>query len=289
MKKRKAGIAAATVATLLIGEAFVGGIDWRNVMDLPQEHAIRVAAQSMAVGYQKSLDGVSQSRCNYWVVAPNKVMANGHCIEDGRTEGITLYFTDRTVPVLCEKMLAYSPWEAYDYLLLECEGDLPPHLDIDLAHEHKVGDELLHISHNCDYYSNSQCAVVPKYDNTRECKTTDVTERGSLDIAHGCDSLGGSSGSALLSREINENGRYSVIALHHAGAFFQDSRGSQEGRGSFNASVKIDLVIGDLKGKGIDIMALREGKDEPKTEPVEENGWVKLIKAIAAWLIKIAS
>lgn len=281
MNKLKNTAKAITVAgSIFVAEAFVGEIDWLNVMDLPVESSIRRAAGPIGIGYQQK--GIYTSRCNYWAIGERMVLANDHCIEEANAKGIKAYFTeDINTPVICEKILASSPWESFDYLLLGCDGDVPepPHLD---PREIVEGEELLHISHNCDYYKDPQCKIVPKYDNSEDCRVFGDIYKSGVGFKQGCDSLGGSSGSPVYSRKLNKLGKYSVIGLHHSGAFFQDERGTKEGRGKFNGVVKISEVLKDLKSKGFDLLKQPKNDEPVKIERV--SFWRALIQLIKSYL-----
>lgn len=251
MKNKKLLIGSAAISALIVGEAFVGSVDWLNVLDLPKESAIRKASAAIGVGYQRQ--GNYVSRCNYWSVGQRLVMANGHCIKNGDSSGINVFFTEnRDEGILCEKMLAFSPWEEFDYLLLECSADIPAPVVME-PREIIAGEPLLHISHNCNYYADENCEIEPKYDISAECIVFESSIRNDLDFTQGCDSLGGSSGSPVFSRQLNADGVYPVIGLHHSGAFYQDDRGELEGRGYWNGTVKIHHVLTDLKNKGINL------------------------------------
>jgi len=274
MKHKKklaaAAIIGATVGVVSLPQAIIGDLDWLDIMNLPKESAIRKAASSVGVGYQ--VKGNTRSRCNYASVGEKRVLANGHCIVGKDVSNIEVSFTDfEHNPVICDKYLAseaYDPSKkSLDYLLLECRTEIPDAISID-TRDLKINDPLIHIQHNCNYYpvgGDPQCSPVPKYDNSEDCKVFALNDNGNEnDFTQGCDSLGGSSGSPIHSRILDESGNYPVVGLHHTGAFFADDSGSLAGKGVYNGVVKIGLVVDDLKKKGFDIMPKKEKVEEPK-------------------------
>ena len=67
----------------------------------------------------------------------------------------------------------------------------------------------------------------------------EVIHRESDFFEHTADTLGGSSGSPLLSSETN-----AVIGLHHVGI---DRDGVKDGRGQINRAVPMALILEDIK------------------------------------------
>lgn len=274
MKKQNKILAVATIGLIVTTEAFIGAVDWLNVFDLPKDHIIRVTAKPLALGQQTK--GNLRSFCNYVSVGKKRVLSNAHCIVNNDASNIELFFTDYDKnPVICDKVLAISPYgSGLDYLLLECQDEIPTGVSFDTS-PLKVDDKLLHISHNCNYYKvggNPNCKRQPKYDNSQDCRVFALNDNGDQrDFTQGCDSLGGSSGSVVHSRNLNEHGVHPVVGLHHTGTFYADSRGSLEGKGLHNGVVKIGLVLDDLKSKGFDITAPPKDKEIIETLPIKED------------------
>lgn len=268
----------------IVAASFYGAINWKPVNTLPQANAIRVAAQSIAVGIL-DLPGGTQSRCNYWVLDQEKryVMANGHCIEEPNkiSQNLRIKFTDSNKWISCPKMIAYSQWELLDYVVMECSEDIPKALPIARRPVEQF-EKLTHISHNCDYYTDSQCAVQAMYDASEDCQVLDYRTMGGLEYKSGCDALGGSSGSPYLTRDPNEDGYLEVVGLYHAAHFYQDERGWEQGFGDGNYAMRIDVVMAEIDIKGI----LKDEDVDKPVEPVEteeKNGWEAIFDAV--WII----
>lgn len=259
---KSVGISAAIVAA-----SFYGAINWKPVNTLSEANAIRVAAQSIAVGVQDHGDG-TESRCNYWVINQEKqyVMANGHCVEEpNKAQNLRIKFTDSTKWINCPTVIAYSQWELLDYVVVRCDAELPEALPID-ARPVEQFEKLVHVSHNCNYYpvgGDTQCQVQAMYDASEDCQVLNYRTMGGLEFMSGCDALGGSSGSPYLSRFPNEDGKLEVVGLYHSAHFYSDSRGWDEGKGEGNFAVRIDIVMEELKLKGI-------FDDEAVDNPVED-------------------
>lgn len=282
-----------TLAAAIIAASFYGAINWKPVNTLDEANVIRVAAKSIAVGVRDHASG-GQSRCNYWVLDQAKrfVMANGHCIDDpDGTQLLRIKFNDSNNWINCPRVVAYSPWELLDYVVVKCNADLPEALPIERRPVEQF-EKLTHISHNCNYYpvgGDSQCRVQAMYDASEDCQVLDYRTRGGIEYKSGCDALGGSSGSPYLTRFPNKDGKLAVVGLYHAAHFFPDSRGDLEGKGAGNFAMRIDVVMAEIDRKGIfdDPVAQPEPpEDEPVDEPVvvDEKDPVSIILD-AIWVI----
>lgn len=223
-------------------EYIVGNIDWKPVNTLPVSDPIRVA--STGVGYLQITS--KRSRCTAFRVAENIIMTNNHCVRDASETKDMQYnphFYDATFPadswVKCDKFLKGNA--QLDYSLIECEpGKLTgsvQELDPTTYTEHQVQSALM-IHQNCDYF-NGQCSPIKIYEDGCYAKP-----RFQNSWDHGCDSLGGSSGSPLFKKEGN---KLKVIGLHFAG--FKDNADAHltSGRGTFNLAKKMSLIYPEVK------------------------------------------
>ena len=252
---KKKVVAGAIVGLMVLPEAFVGGVNWRSVFGLEKDHIIRETARSIGVLTTPYDDG-SAGRCTAWVANQKKryVVANGHCLnnETNDMKGATVVFGESNKRILCEKVLASKPFEYVDYLVLECSEDLPKAIHIVENPIYNLGDKLISISYNCNYYENSQCQVEAKFHY--DCEITSA-KFGLYSIGHNCSSIGGSSGSpifainSVLDPDDETKSKYVLqqIALLNSGRFFADERGTQRGEGDINGAIKNPLWIADAK------------------------------------------
>jgi len=267
-RAKKSPIKSSIVAGLIVTAAsFYGAIDWKPVKELPVDHPIYVAAESLGVGYQDSPEG-STSRCNYFAVGEDLVLTNGHCYNKDYSE-TRIQFFNRVDFVMCPEVLATAPFGSFDYTLLRCKGELPRPIKIN-PRPLVLGEPLIHLQVNCNYRENSQCKVEFLYDASADCKVTDIEYSGGQMVKHTCDSQSGSSGSFITSFTPNTDGELEVVLLFNSDHYYPDARG-EKGYGAFSAAVKMEYVIADLQRKGFDLMkAQTENKDTGKVAPVVE-------------------
>lgn len=212
------------------GSVIVGSVGWSDVTQLDAASAER--ANSRAVGYL-SIPARGQ-RCTAFLIAPDVVMTNEHCIPgDWAAEGATVSFRrERGVGRAqqstwdCSVFLGNDP--ALDFALLHCPerpGDVHGVVTLEARAAQRY-DELYVIHQNCDYYASPGCDPIKQYSPGR------VT-RVAQEISHDADTLGGSSGAPVFSRD-----SHAVFALHHVGV---GNNGA--GRGYENRAVKMSDIL----------------------------------------------
>lgn len=218
------------------GSVIVGSVNWTDVTQLPSNSPERI--NSHAVGYLSI--PARGTRCTAFLIAPDVVMTNEHCIPgDWAAEGATVSFRrERGVTGAqqstwdCSVFIGNDP--GLDFALLHCPerpGDV--HGVLTLESRSVQRDDALYVIHqNCDYYAQPGCNPIKQYSPGR------VT-RVSQEIGHDADTLGGSSGSPVFSRD-----SHAVFALHHVGI-----GGNSYGRGSENRAVKMSDILPVLRAR----------------------------------------
>lgn len=208
----------------------IGDLDWQDVRSLDPEGAQRRRARS--VGYL-SLPARG-TRCTAFLVAPDVVMTNHHCVPNAasarnasfdptRETGVRL--NDR-VRFACDEWLGSNA--ELDFALLRCEGEPGRAFGVlGLQPRAAVRSEPVYvIQQNCDYYSSPGC------EPTKVLAEGTVTPIGAR-LAHDADTLGGSSGSPVLSAT-----SHAVLALHNAGV-----GDDGHGRGIENRAVPMRRIV----------------------------------------------
>jgi hypothetical protein len=206
----------------------VGAVDWQDAALLPEGTAER--ANANAVAY---LDlPAAGSRCTAFLVAPDVVMTNQHCIPDARAAtGARALFRYETgsadyAAFDCSTFLGNDA--ALDFALLQCAGRPGDTFGV-VSVENRAPrrDEPAYVLHqNCDYFADPSCAPTKKLSPGRVRAVGAETE-------HDADTLGGSSGSPLFSRDT-----HAVIGLHHTGV-----GGNGNGRGTVNRAVPMTRIL----------------------------------------------
>lgn len=218
------------------GSVIVGSVGWTDVTRLDSDSPERV--NSRAVGYL-SIPARGQ-RCTAFLIAPDVVMTNEHCIPgDWAAEGATVSFRrERGVSGSqqsvwdCSVFIGNDP--GLDFALLQCPerpGDVHGVVTLQAAIPARY-DDLYVIHQNCDYYANPGCNPIKQYSPGR------VT-RVAQEISHDADTLGGSSGAPVFSSDT-----HAVFALHHVGV-----GGNGAGRGSENRAVKMSEILSVLAAR----------------------------------------
>ena len=207
----------------------IGAVDWQEAAALPEGSAER--AVSRAVAYLSI--PAEGSRCTGFLIAPDVVMTNHHCIPSAAAAaGVrALFHYEQGGPaddpgVDCSEFLGNDA--GLDFALLRCPsrpGDTLGVVALDATTPSRsAGIYVIH--QNCDYYGAPDCAPTKKYSPGQVTSTMS-------DIGHDADTLGGSSGSPLFSRV-----SHTVIGLHHVG-LGNDGRG----RGSENRAVPMSAIL----------------------------------------------
>lgn len=257
---------------ILAPTAFVGAVTWVTLSSLPEDSVWHKPADSIGISIQ---DG---SRCTPWVLNNVKgggfdgqLIYNGHCwSSEGGVVEVTFpssYFSPKRV-VYCHTLSAYSPWEELDYAVIDCVGDIPPALPLDLTTDLKKGMRLAHISSNCNYFNDPNCRVERMIDiSEQNCRIKGLDFNNGKNFIHDCSSLGGSSGSPVM---LFDNPGV-VVGLHNL-EFGRYDESSPWGEG--NGTIHIKKVAKELRELGI---AFEEW------QPVEENAVEKPVVKLTWW------
>ncbi len=238
----------------------VGAVDWQEAAALPEGSAER--AVSRAVAYLQI--PAQSSRCTGFLIAPDVVMTNHHCIPSAAAAaGVRAFFHyEEGGPaddpgVDCSEFLGND--DGLDFALLRCPsrpGDALGVVALEPTDPSRnAGIYVIH--QNCDYYGAPECAPTKKYSPGRVTSTMS-------EIGHDADTLGGSSGSPLLSRAT-----HGVIGLHHVGL---GNNGS--GRGTENRAVPMSAILPVITQRypGIALGA-RAPADQGEPAPVVADGY----------------
>lgn len=238
----------------------VGGVDWQEAAALPEGSAER--AVSRAVAYLTI--PAEGARCTGFLVAPDVVMTNHHCIPTAAAAtGVRAYFRyEQGGPADdsgadCSEFLGNDA--DLDFALLRCPsrpGDVYGVVALEATSPARnAGVYVIH--QNCDYYTAPECAPTKKYSPGRVTST--ISE-----IGHDADTLGGSSGSPLFSRVT-----HGAIGLHHVGLGNDGA-----GRGSENRAVPVSAILPVLTQRypGIELGA-RAPADQAAPVPAAADGY----------------
>ncbi|XXF74941.1 serine protease [Myxococcaceae bacterium GXIMD 01537] len=229
---------ASTESTVI-----VGSVNWSSATTLTGTQRTR----SQAVGYL-SIPAVG-SRCTAWLVSNDVIITNNHCVgsasqavgarasfnyEDGVASASRVWYD-------CSTFI--KTWASEDMTALRCaavNGTLPGAANgfLTVSSTNAATNASIYVIHqNCDYYTTSSCSPTKKYSPG----TILNGNYSSTDASYNADTLGGSSGSPVLSSTSNQ-----VIALHHYGF-----GGNAQGRGTHNSGVRATLVKARLAEIGL--------------------------------------
>ena len=206
----------------------IGTVDWQDAALLPEGTAER--ANARAVAY---LDlPAAGARCTAFLVAPDVVMTNQHCIPDASAargaRALFRYETGATDYAAFDCSTFLGNDAGLDFALLQCSGrpgDTYGVVSLENRAAH-VGEPAYVVHQNCDYFTDASCAP------TKKMSPGQIRVVGAED-EHDADTLGGSSGSPVFSRD-----SHAVIALHHVGV-----GGNGSGRGTANRAVPMTRIV----------------------------------------------
>jgi V8-like Glu-specific endopeptidase len=229
---------ASTESTVI-----VGSVDWKSTTSLTGTQA----ARANAVGYLSI--PAAGSRCTAWLVSDDVIITNNHCIAsataakgakasfnyiDGVASASRIYYD-------CSTFI--KTWSNLDMTALRCaalNNQKPGQVygKLTVASTNAATNASIYVLHqNCDYNTTSGCAPTKKFSPG----TILNANYSSTDASYNADTLGGSSGSPVLSTSTNE-----VIALHHYGF-----GGDSSGRGTHNSGVRATLIKSALAEIGL--------------------------------------
>jgi len=221
----------------------VGSVDWKSSTALSGTQATR----ANAVGYLSI--PAAGTRCTTWLVSDDVIITNNHCIStaagaagakasfnyiDGVASASRIYYD-------CSTFI--KTWSNLDMTALRCaalSGKKPGAVygKLTVASANAATNASIYVVHqNCDYNTTSGCAPTKKFSPG----TILNANYSSTDASYNADTLGGSSGSPVLSTATNE-----VIALHHFGF-----NGDASGRGTHNSGVRATLIKSALAEIGL--------------------------------------
>ena len=221
----------------------VGSVDWKSSTQLTGTQATRASA----VGHL-SIPAVG-SRCTAWLVADDVVITNNHCIASASQAAgakVTFNYIDG---VAASARVAYDcsgfikTWSNLDMTALRCaalDGKKPGQVygKLTVSSTNAATNANIYVIHqNCDYYTSSGCAPTKKFSPGYIMSAN----YSSTDASYNADTLGGSSGSPVLSTASNQ-----VVALHHYGM-----GGNSQGRGTHNSGVRATLLKSALAEIGL--------------------------------------
>lgn len=219
-----------------VDSLIIGDVDFEDVTRLDGDGPER--ARTRAVGYL-SLPARG-TRCTAFLIAPDVLMTNHHCVPEAASARGASFDPTREAGVpnasraryACETRLGGD--SSLDFALLACEGrpgDAFGVLALDGRAPARGGDIYV-VQQNCDYYTSPGCSP------------DKVLSRGALTevgyrLSHDADTLGGSSGSPVLSAS-----GHAVIGLHNAGV-----GNDGHGRGTVNRAVPMSRIVPALRAR----------------------------------------
>lgn len=220
----------ANTDDISMGSIIIGSLDWKEITTLSPSSPIFENASFVG---DVDLPAFG-SRCTGFLISEDVLMTNQHCVtRESDARGLTVAFNHVAgVPE--------SQWDKYDcsefignnqtldYALVRCQGS--PGAQYGFAQlttqSFSAGTSLYIVQQNCDYYLDRGCDHTKKYSEGSITKVDD-------EYVHNADTLGGSSGSPVFSKD-----NHQVIAIHHAG------RGNNgQGRGIENYAVPMDKIV----------------------------------------------
>jgi len=242
----------------------VGNLDWEDLKT--QLENTPFSTNSRAVGIMAINE---KEQCTGFLINKDIVMTNQHCIPDARSaKGTTITFghdyqasESDHITYQCDEFIMAN--EKLDFALVRCapeNGEYPGErfgtVSIEKSAEKFKGDIYV-IQQNCQYYEDRNC------DPSKKVAYGKILDEESMgDLIHNADTLGGSSGSPVFSKDNNK-----VVALHHLGI-----NPGRNGSGLYNTAVPISGIIAFIEKVKPDILPTSEEVEKPVptvTIPVE--------------------
>ncbi|MET0403077.1 MAG: trypsin-like peptidase domain-containing protein [Cystobacter sp.] len=216
----------------------VGEVDWKSTTLLTGTQATR----ANAVAYLAI--PAAGSRCTAWLVSDDVIITNNHCISTAAGAAGAKATFNYIDGVAAGSRIAYDcstfikTWSNLDMTALRCaalNGKKPGQVygKLTVASTNAATNAGVYVLHqNCN---TSGCAPTKKFSPGKILNAN----YSSTDASYDSDTLGGSSGSPVLSTATNE-----VIALHHYGY-------SSGGKGTHNSGVRATLLKSALAEIGL--------------------------------------
>jgi hypothetical protein len=205
-------------------------LDWQDLSS--QVEKTQFANNSRAVG----LIDLHGERCTGFLIDKDLVMTNEHCIPNaGTARGITITFgydfhaleSDK-ITYQCEKFIMAH--QKLDFAIVRClpeNGEYPGDrfgvVTLERKSDVEFGEVYL-IQQNCPINMNSYC------DPTKKIAYGKIFGKEDSEFKHNADTLGGSSGSPVFSKD-----NHHAVALHHTGVGSIGNIGS--GVGQYNLAI----------------------------------------------------
>jgi V8-like Glu-specific endopeptidase len=244
-------------ARALVASVIVGELDWKEIHELAPDDPIRESANAVAV-----VSLASGGRCTGFMINEEVLMTNEHCVGSARdAKGLVATFLREAhlaeedwVQVKCERFIGNNA--SLDYALVGCEGQPGSRFGhVTLSDEEVIGDESIYIvQQNCDYFTQRGCSW------TKKVAFGDFLRKSGSSVVHNSDTLGGSSGSPVYSKQ-----SHYVLALHHAGL-----GNNGQGRGIENYAVVMKDIVEDILSR-FSHVELTLSSDASSQQPVNQH------------------
>ena len=211
--------------------------DWKVLSDEKEKD---LGYSSLPVG----LLNTNGYRCTGFLVGPDHIMTNHHCIPDQKTATAThltlqRWATDYSGKKYLDRktfrcnLLTINNKEL-DFALVKCQNSPGKQFGfVKLSEEEAQGStpvEVIH--HNCDYVRLPANCTPQKLLSTGEI----LPKYGLSKFFHTADTLAGSSGAPIFSSRTGE-----VVGLHNSGYFKEEDR--KKGTGFYNGAIKINKIV----------------------------------------------
>ena len=109
--------------------------------------------------------------------------------------------------------------------------------------EPEVDMPIYLIHQNCDYYQNKGCK------RSKKISFGKITEINDFRLSHNADTLPGSSGSPIFSKETHE-----LIGIHNSGSGHEETNGVRNGRGKENLGIRMSQIVSDIQSTHPDLL-----------------------------------
>ncbi len=257
----------------------VGNLDWEDLKTQLEDTPF--STNSRAVGIMAINE---KEQCTGFLISKDIVMTNQHCIPDARSaKGTIITFghdyqasESDYITYQCDEFIMAN--EKLDFALVRCApengeyaGERFGTVSLEKSSEKFKGDIYV-IQQNCQYFENRNCDPSKKIAYGKI-----LDEESTGDLIHNADTLGGSSGSPVFSKDNNK-----VIALHHLGI-----NPGRNGSGLYNTAVPISAITAFIEKAKPEIFGTSEEVEKP--EPIEIDKPVVIIPTLTVTPIEMPS